>query len=342
MKLSAKILAYLLLSLPVFTIITSMNTVSNATTTNAALSEDVDSRITSLQSEISNLTDKTNRWNGRYIRSLTAALFIGLWTLVCQFSAIQNSRLVSDRQSELLHVKDIKAATDSQEKDRQITQVRVDGDLKIAGVKSGADQKIAAARDRSEEIAAESRRKAAELENQNLATAARLVAAQQDLEKEKLTRLELEKTLAPRILVLEISGTGKTNFDSLKPFAGTVVILEALNDAEAQRAATEIAKVLRLAGWTIESASLNPALNTGYDDGVHIETEIPPAKGPSFWEVPSYKASKALEVFLKESGWIAVFQNFDTQQQISEGKIRIRVGFKPSVYFVEQKLHPKK
>src|SRR5262249_19528269 len=127
-------------------------------TTNSAVSEYVDARIISTQSRLNSLSSDANKWNDRYVRSLVAALFIGLWTLVCQFSALQRTRMVSDAQSELLHLTDIKATNES----RQLSQ------------------------------------EAETLQSQNLATQRQLVAAEEALEQERKTRLELQKSLAPR------------------------------------------------------------------------------------------------------------------------------------------------
>src|SRR5271166_4111117 len=71
-----------------------------------------------------------------------------------------------------------------------------------------------------EKEAADERVTAEQLRQQNLATEGRLTAANRVLEEERLRRLELEKSLAPRDLPFILYVDGTTNVDDLKQFPG--------------------------------------------------------------------------------------------------------------------------
>jgi hypothetical protein len=114
---------------------------------------------------------------------------------------------------------------------------------------------------------ADANRQAKELRQQNLATESRLTEANQKLEAERRTRLEIEKEISPRA-VMVISKDGKMNIDPLKPFAGTQVILESIPDAEPRRAAETLGYAVQAAGWKIvPSAPSDKNIN----DGVLVE-----------------------------------------------------------------------
>jgi hypothetical protein len=333
MKLSTTIAAYLLLSLPVFTIITSMNSETRKITTNATLSEDVESRITSLQSSISSLNDEANRWNGRYIRSLTAALLIGLWTLVCQFSAIQRSRLVSDAQSELLHVKDIKAANDSRDKDLRIGEANnLAGEANeragVANKEAGNANKEAG---KANERAAQLEVDAGNLKKQNLETEARL-------EQERKTRLELEQFIAPREIGISVVGK-ETSIDSLKNLAGTRVMIDCIDEGEPRRAAGMLAFVLNSAGFNI--VDVRPFIGGNVEDGVTISVlYASPRISMEAYAAASklMQAADELSEFLEANNWDAESKWVKEMPNIPPGVIRISVGMKPNTYFMSQGL----
>lgn len=170
-----------------------------------------------------------------------------------------------------------------------------------------------------------------------------------DLEKEKITRLELEKSLAPRQIAL-IGEGGKTNIDSLKPFAGMQVVLKVLPDAEASRAASNILWLLQNAGWNVASVEYDPSINTGFFDGVVIEPykaakkPEPPAEAPRDLrsilpteqeyndQRKSEDAVDAVVEFLKSNSWAA--RRFPGKSgELAPNTIKISVGFKPYPYF---------
>ncbi len=181
-----------------------------------------------------------------------------------------------------------------------------------------ANERAGKANERAEELAAK-----------NLATEAKL-------EEERRTRLELEKSLAPRTLALRVEGE-TSNIDSLRPFGGINVILEVLPDAEAERAAGYISWILTQAKWKIVSGSRNPDLNQGEYDGVVIQHRIyPGVMTPESVADRSRAAATALLEFLRSNNWeaetVSLFPRH--HDKMPANTIRIMVGFKPSPYFL--------
>lgn len=184
--------------------------------------------------------------------------------------------------------------------------------------------------------AGEASRRAEELKQQNLETESRL-------ETERKTRLELEKSLSPRELPIILEG-GKTNFDSLKPFAGMQVIFDVLPDAEALRAAGAIRQILEMAGWKTIQFTPRGDINIGYFDGVMIESlpgpELMQAIGSqeqaALWQRLD-EAGEALEDFLSSNNWEAraTFRE-PNKAPIPPSTIKIVVGFKPNPYFAPE------
>jgi hypothetical protein len=67
------------------------------------------------------------------------------------------------------------------------------------------------------------------------------IEAQKALEEERSTRLEMEKSFSPRAISLTVNKDGTTSVDTLRPFAGIGMIVEFVPDAEASRAASNVA-----------------------------------------------------------------------------------------------------
>jgi hypothetical protein len=332
-----EILVCILVILAILTKIVPMNTTPRTATTINAVSHYLDLRITSTQSRINSLNGDANRWNDRYIRSLLAVLFIGLWTLVCQFFAIQRTRMVSDAQSELLHLKDIKAANesrDSRDKGVQISEAnqRAEEANRRAGT---ADAEAGRANARAAQLSQDTEA----LRSQNLATQRRLLAAEEALEQEKKMRLELQKSLAPR----DFSAPDPSNvavFDAfmekeqaMKQFAGIEAAIEVIPDLEARRAAGIIEYKIKEAGWVVASNTFVDAT----PDGVTLwrpSRNLQPAAN----ELKSEQAAGALAVFLEALGWQDVKVQTRSVAEtgrlyIPPNKVVIQVGFKPNRLF---------
>ena len=299
-----EILVYILVILPILTIAIPMNTAPRAATTNNAVSEYFDVRISSTQSRLNSLSGDANRWNDRYVRSLLAALFIGLWTLVCQFRATQRTRMVSDARSELLQLQDIRAANEARELSQESEALR----------------------------------------SQNLATQRQLVAAEEALEQERKTRLALQKSLAPRDFSVPdprnvaLFDAFMEKEHALKQFAGIEATIEVIPDFEARRAAGIIENKIKEAGWVVVSNTLVDATPDGVTLLRHSHNLVKDSPAaPNANELKSEHAASALAVFLEALGWQDIkIQNGSVAETgplyVPANKVVIQVGFKPSPF----------
>jgi hypothetical protein len=294
--------------------------------------------IQSLLDDASRLSKSFHHWNNLYMYCVFAtAIFVAV-TFIVQWKAKTQAEALEDANNAIIRAKDTQLKDEFTHRDERIAKVKAEAEVHIAQVEanakteskrieSEAKERIEAANKRSEEISAKANADAAQLTEKNLATESRL-------EEEHKTRVELEKTLLPRVFVHRPSN--RLLFDRLKQFAGTKVSFETINDAESQRAASGMVGVLKEAGWDITSTSINPELNTGHFDGVRIECSTPEGKdSPAFWTVTSYNATVSVVDLLKEQGWTAVYPDW-TAKGVEVGIVRIRVGFKPSLYFLEK------
>jgi multidrug efflux pump subunit AcrA (membrane-fusion protein) len=160
-------------------------------------------------------------------------------------------------------------------------------DLAIAeaqAIGSQAEQKAQEADERAEKTAqenvelkaslsreaAESKARSEELRRQNLTT-------ETTLESERSTRLQLEKSLAPRVLPYRIYVDETTNVDDLRVFGAMDVSLQYVRDAEAERTAANLKYLFEKAGWRVTSFSPS---SENLADGVFIMGYVVPFKAP--------------------------------------------------------------
>ncbi len=183
-----------------------------------------------------------------------------------------------------------------------------------------------------------------QLRAENDATETKLLAANQALEVEKETRLELEKSLEPRVLYLKEYTDKTQNNDGLKALAGTPVAVEYIPDFESERAARLVAKVLELSGWKIltvreTKAELPDGVSVAYL--IHSMSEAN-LGGPTGWqnwsaisrqEALDKRACETVIEFLKEEGWEA---DLSIASGIRTGSVIVKVGFKPNSYFMPE------
>lgn len=188
---------------------------------------------------------------------------------------------------------------------------------------------------------AQARLKQEELRGQNLATETELSEAEAKVEGERRTRLELEHSLAPRVLGFQIGPGEKTTFDELKPFAGTNVVFVILTDAEARRAAQEIQNVLMFAGWKTTSINYSADMFPGFYDGVIVQDPgwsrgamFNPTDAKKIAESErSRKCATALVSYLSSKGWKARMQYLPDFPLPASDTIRVLVGFKPNPFY---------
>jgi len=213
--------------------------------------------------------------------------------------------------------------------------LKLSGDLetekaKVAGLQTAASD-AKAAQQKVEVELAKQQGLAEQLKAQNLAT-------DQSLEDERNTRLELEKSLAPRVLAY-IFNKGVENIAPLRAYAGMRVILEYIPDMEAARAIGSIAPVIGQAGWKVVSS----AQRTDLVDGVTIESYAPMDPHPNSEEMRAQSealqkglsAARVLKDLLVSSGWenVNAWLATNPKEPLVPDTIRIRVGFKPNPYF---------
>ncbi len=162
-------------------------------------------------------------------------------------------------------------------------------------------------------------------------------------EKTKSDLINLALCNAPRVLPLWTMGNGKTSVDPLRSFAGHQVIVEFVPDAEARRAAFNIAESLNSAGWKI----LRLAPVDGIDDGVEVQPFQPSTelghiqKNWADWSRAS-AAADAIVDFLHSYNWQATRAwpldekgaMIHDPKIIPPGAVRIRVGLYPPIQFI--------
>ena len=278
------------------------------------------SDMPSLVSQVQRLETSVDRWNSAVLwltaaTALVAAIYFG-----ASYFASKRAGKLREVQSALLRAKDEQLARDLKERDLKIQE----------------------AKQRSEELARENlilakateeaRARAEQARTQNLVTEAAL-------EQEKLTRLELESALAPRVLIYREADPHK----SLKPYAGTKVILQSVSDVEAQRAGMQIAQALAEAGWEVNG--VNVQVGVILPDGVSVAPyEIPlehPPRNPEAFRAyveesrrnRSPKAAEALVDFLRGKGWEARVA-YASNRDVPPNTIKITVGLRPGTYFL--------
>lgn len=208
-----------------------------------------------------------------------------------------------------------------------------------------ANQTAGQAKDKADAVG----KKAEDLDRQ-------LASANTQLAAVETKRAALEKALetmeicsAPRVIPGWVAGK-QTNADPLRPFAGRHVTIEFVPDAEARRAALNLAGTLTEAGWKIDRV-------TGQDgiaDGVMIQAyEAPfadrslPLSANALEEKESAtdadNAANALIKFLHSYFWEAIRMPppwdhegklIDDPRIIPVGGLRIQVGLYPAVAFV--------
>lgn len=173
------------------------------------------SEIQSLASRIQDLTRSVNFWNNMYIASVAVTVIAAVWLFWVQFMRMRRSSVRESLQEQLTKLKDNQSALD------------------IATARSAAalaTEKAETANERTSKIeleAAQQRERAAK--------------AERDL-------LELQQRLAWRRVSQKEHGEFVA---ALKPFAGSVVEVTKLGEAEAGQFADDLFKMLTDAKWKV-------------------------------------------------------------------------------------------
>lgn len=118
---------------------------------------------------------------------------------------------------------------------------------------------------------------AEQLRKQNLKTEADLQEANAALGQEQAKRIEMELSLQPRRLVYIEYEDGTSNIDALRALAPSVeVILQFLQDAEAERTAATLSALFDRAGWKVVSTVRVDSV--AIPDGVTVRSYVPPSR----------------------------------------------------------------
>jgi len=264
----------------------------------------------------------------RITKLSTRILLVGL--------ALELSGLV--RTSQLYEIEVVAARLDASKAQLSAGEANATGQaatLQAASANERAGKAIIKAAGLEKE-AATLRRQAEELRQRNLETESRVTEANQKLEGERTTRLEMEKSLSPRLLPFKEFTDGTTNIDDLKPFAGIEAVLEFIQDAEAERTALNLAFLLQKAGWKVVAS--HPISSLPWD-GVTIGTYMPvlhAERRTSRDDIAASMASHDIGIvlvrFLRENDWEANLQS-DEPGLLSPNTLRVVIGLKPYPYF---------
>lgn len=290
------LLLFTIISRPAIT----MAQVSSTKDTNTAVSS-AKGEVSAVQSRVRSLDCSSTTWNNRAIGIVLVGAMVGMAIVGLQVKAYFVSNSLKLANDDLIAAKDRLLKAELQAKDEAISEAN---EKAATATKLGGDAMVRAG---TLEVAA------ASLKSQNL-------AIEKKLETERSTRLELEKSLAPRVI--------RGNADVLKPYAGVNVIIESSPDAEPRKLANSIALTLdTFSGWTITSISVVSGLGPGFDTGVSVET-ISGSK-----ELLSTEAGQTLIVFLNETGIQALDFFTSITPDIPPNTVKVRVGLNPMSYF---------
>jgi hypothetical protein len=230
-----------------------------------------------------------------------------------------------------------KVKSDSQAESNRIES---EGQKAIAKVEAGSRERIAKVESEAKERIAKvesdtvtARNETEKLHQQNLAT-------EQLLEAERNTRLELEKSLAPRELAI-FGYTDKTrSTDVLEPLKGVNIILESLSDTEPRLMAGMILGVFTQAGLNVVKTGIIPSeLATHIREGITVEHFLPlyepdkPEYNTAVWQqMQAAHTAESFSSFFVSNG-IDASTGWTPRGELSANTIRIRVGLKPNPYF---------
>ena len=150
--------------------------------------------------------------------------------------------------------------------------------------------------------------------------------ANEKAENERLTRIKLEESLAPRAITI----TNKTN-DELKLFAGTKVFMLSVDDQEARSLVGQLRVLFDMAGWNIIGTAQT---KSPLPDWVEILSRTM-TKG---FDTPPNPAAELLGYQLKDC-------NIQTQthqaltvwpEGVPDDAVFVQIGLKPQPYFTDK------
>ncbi len=200
-------------------------------------------------------------------------------------------------------------------------------------------------------LASSARREMTSVHQEVGKAASQLTQLEAEAKKTESDLINLALCTAPRVIsnwhILGAPGT-KSYVDSLLPMAGQLVFIEVVPDAEARRAALNIARTLGDAQWNVQKPL---RFVDGLADGVSVQPSNPPVRRSEKGEIPlanmsaywhAEDAARKLLEFLHSYDWQAT-RGWPTDLQgapirdekvLPAGAIRIQVGLYPAAVYV--------
>ena len=154
----------------------------------------------------------------------------------------------------------------------------------------------------------------------------KIVQANRELEKERKERVELEKAISPRLLIIKgISGGPNSDIAGLKAISGIDVQIFSAADTEALRAYAQVRFVVQSAGWNIVASGEGMAA----EDGVTIEY------GKSN---EAMAAANALSDLIKSKDWEEIHVRPAETALRNDKTIQVTIGVRPILHFLPMEM----
>jgi hypothetical protein len=214
------------------------------------LSENDNPAISSLKSQIAHLEEGRDFWDTWYFWLIAGTALLIAATVTVQVVGRSVSKKLSLKQVELIREKDRQLSVDLGSKDVEIQAAKATA--------SGANERAGQAN----EEAGKANERAARLEAESVRLRESNLAAEKSLEDEKQKRIELAVNLLPRDFRDQSPA-----IESMNPFAGTIAVVEYLNEQECLDMAEQINFVLTQAQWRTSGI---PVMASSVREGIVI------------------------------------------------------------------------
>lgn len=194
---------------------------------------------------------------------------------------------------------------------------------------------------KAQALAADARRQVTSAEKDILVAKRQLADVEAKAAQAKEELLGLAICMAPRVFSYDSVGD-LSSLEAFKALSGHSAIVQYLpGDAEARRAAFNIAGALKLSGWAVSM----PVPAEGIKDGIEVNPYMsgPAIPDPRFAaEYESIKLAHAFVAILHSYNWQAIFSYATDEHGIIRGNpqvvplngIRIRVGLYPPTSYI--------
>ena len=154
--------------------------------------------------------------------------------------------------------------------------------------------------------------------------------ANERTEAERRKRVQLQQAILHRVIPLTCV-SDKCNFDGLKPFKGTKLLVEYAGDEreDPRNLASNVASFASNAKWDVPERgdSLKPA-GSPIQDGITVQAYI----GPNAETDASSRAADAFAAFLKSSGMLGVRRTHPKDGELPSNTVRLLIGFTPDPF----------